>query len=498
MGKNQKAQKGVSRRDFLKGAAVAAAAAGGILPAARIAWAAAGKTAGASLITFNGEELLGKPTGTSITVNIIPDAAIEYHYQYGTSQGSYGMQTSNTTAVAGQPHEVVIAGLKPNSHYYYRMRYREPGNDTADWLTRPEYSFHTQRAPGSSFTFTIISDSHAMYNAQYRQAVENIIADQPDFHFDLGDTFMTDNDKKQEQVNNAYLAQRNPLYLGGIGHSAPIFLASGNHENEEGWNFDDTFSIAIASVKARKLFYPTPITDVFYSGNDDLLAAVEVDGDRNREDYYAWEWGDALFVVIDPFQYTMSNPYGAHAREGADDPATGDRWNWSLGLQQFNWLKKTLENCSARYKFIFAHHILGGTQNYVRGGAVPAHMFEWGGYNADGKTWGFDKQRPDFGNIPIHQLMIDNGVSAFFHGHDHQYAYEERDGIVYQSVPRPSTGLDFSIYHKSDPYTKHVLGNPGHLRVNVSPDKTAVEYVRSNTVEVSHSYAILPDTSAAK
>jgi len=27
-------------------------------------------------------------------------------------------------------------------------------------------------------------------------------------------------------------------------------------------------------------------------------------------------------------------------------------------------------------------------------------------------------------------LMIDNGVSAFFHGHDHQFAYEVRDGIV--------------------------------------------------------------------
>lgn len=492
MEKNQNKQRGVSRRDFLKSAAVAAAATGGIVPIVQIAGAAGNKTAKAAEITFNGEELLGKPTDTSITVNIIPNATIEYHYQYGTSPGSYMMQTSDSTAYAGQPHEVVIAGLKPNMRYYYRMRYRATGNETTDWVTRPEYSFHTQRASGSAFSFTVISDSHAMYNAQYRQAVANIIADQPDFHLDLGDTFMTDSVKSQEQANNTYLAQRNTLYLGGIGRSASIFLASGNHENEEGWNFDDAFSIAIASVKARKIFYPTPISDGFYSGNDDLLEAVEVDGDRHREDYYAWEWGDALFVVIDPFQYTMSNPYGAHAREGADDPATGDRWDWSLGLQQFNWLKKTLENSNAKYKFIFAHHMLGGTQNYVRGGAVPAHMFEWGGYNADGTTWGFDEQRPGFGNAPIHRLFMDNGVNAFFHGHDHQYAYEVRDGIVYQSVPRPSKGLDFNIYNENSPYTERVLGNPGHLRVNVSPDKTTVEYVRSNAVEVSHSYTILP------
>jgi len=40
-----------------------------------------------------------------------------------------------------------------------------------------------------------------------------------------------------------------------------------------------------------------------------------------------------LFLVIDPFQYTMTNPYGAVAGEGSDDPASGDQWNWTLGLQ---------------------------------------------------------------------------------------------------------------------------------------------------------------------
>ena len=115
---------------------------------------------------------------------------------------------------------------------------------------------------------------------------------------------------------------------------------------------------------------------------------------------------------------------------------------------------------------MFAHHMLGGTQNYVRGGAVPAHMFEWGGYDADGTTWGWDTKRPTFGAKPIRQLMIDNGVSAFFHGHDHQYAYEVRDGIVYLSMPRPSTGLDFNYYLESDPYTERVIASPGYLRVD--------------------------------
>lgn len=492
----KQSESGLSRRDFLKSAAIAAAAAGGIAPVARIAGAVDGEKVQAGAAAFLGEELLGKPTGTSIAVNIVPGETIEYHYQYGTSPGSLTSRTADVTAAGGEAHESAMTGLKPDTRYYYRMRYRRAGNGQKDWVTRPEYSFQTQRAAGSTFTFTVISDSHAMYNAHYRQAVSNVIADRPDFHFDLGDTFMVDNTTSQEQVDKAYLAQRNPLYLGGIGHSAPIFLASGNHENEEGWNFDDPFSIAIASIKARKRYYPTPIPDGFYSGNDELLAAVDIDGDRFREDYYAWEWGDALFVVIDPYQYTLSNPYGARAREGTDDPATGDRWNWSLGLRQFNWLKRTLENSNALYKFVLAHHMVGGARNYVRGGAVPAHMFEWGGYNADGTTWGFDTHRPEFGKVPIHQLMIDTGVSAFFHGHDHQYAYEVRDGIVYQSMPRPSTGIDFQLYRESDPYTERVLGNPGHLRVNVAPDRTTVVYVRSNAEAASHSYTILPNVSA--
>jgi hypothetical protein len=458
----------------------------------------------AATITFTAEELLGKPENDSITINIVPASSIEYHYQYGLTPGANTWSTANVTATGGQPSEVTITGLTPNTKYYYHMQYHAPGDAMDDWVNRSEYSFWTQRAPGSTFTFTVISDSHANYsNAQTQQAAANIMADQPDFHLDLGDTFMADNDTSQSQVDQEYLAQRGPLFMGGIGHSAAIFLSSGNHENEEGWNLDDTpFSIALGSIQARKAYFPTPIDQGpggFYSGNTDPLAAINETtyGDKNREDYYAWTWGDALFIVFDPFQYTMQNPYGASAGEGSDDPATGDRWNWTLGQQQYNWLKQTLENSNAKYKFMFAHHMLGGTQNYVRGGAVPAHMFEWGGYNADGTTWAWDTKRPGWGSAPVRQLMIDNHVSAFFHGHDHQYAYEVRDGIVYQSVPQPNSTLNFNYYNESDPYTERVLSNPGHLRITVTPSQATVEYITSNgsSRTVQHSYTILPSVT---
>ncbi|MBK6282516.1 MAG: metallophosphoesterase [Draconibacterium sp.] len=453
-----------------------------------------------SQVDFTASELLGKPTNESITINVVPASDIDQlFYEYGTSPGVYTGQSATTSASGGQPKEIVISGLQPNTKYYYRMKYST--DDGINWVEREEHSFRTQRSPGSNFSFTIISDSHAMYNTQYQNAITNIKNENPDFHLDLGDTYMVDNANSQTTVNNAYLAQREPLYMDGIGHSVPIFLASGNHENEEGWNFDDAFSIATASVKARKLYYPTPVPNDFYSGNEDPLTVLDATtyGDQYREDYYAWTWGDALFVVFDPFHYTITNPYGATAGESNDETVSGDQWNWTLGQQQYNWLKQTLENSNAKYKFMFSHHMVGGTQSYVRGGAVPAHQYEWGGYNADGVTWGWDTKRPGReDDDPIRQLMIDNGVSAFFHGHDHQYAYEVRDDIVYQSLPRPSTGLDFNYYSESNEYTERVLASPGHLKVTVTPGAATVEYITSSntTGTVQHSYTILPGSSA--
>jgi hypothetical protein len=466
----------------------------------------------ASTITFTGEELLGKPTNSSITVNIIPNTTIEYHYQYGTSPGSYTGQTPNVTSTAGQPHESTITGLSANTRYYYRMRYHAPGDGADDWVTRTEHSFWTQRARGESFKFTITSDSHATFNTAHQQAMTNVLNDQPDFHIDLGDTFYPGAATSQSAVDAKYLAYRDPLYMERISHSVPILLSSGNHEDEEGWNLDDMpFSSGVGSIQARKAYFPTPVTDGFYSGNTDPLARIDeaTYGDELREDYYAWEWGDALFVVIDPFQYTMANPYGSTAGEGTDDPATGDQWNWTLGAQQFNWFKQVIQNSNAKYKFVFSHQMVGGIPRaisvnpagYVRGGAEAAGYFEWGGKNANGSD-GFSSHRnsTDFGTKPIHQLMVENGVCAYFHGHDHQYVYETRDGIVYQEVPSPSmTGSGFAGIYTVGTYTDYqtiaMYPNSGHLRVTITPTEATVEYVRSNTTGVSYTYTIAPNAT---
>ncbi len=453
----------------------------------------------ASTITFSAEELLARPTDTSIMINVVPAEDVSIYYEFGTSSGGPYTSTSTGLATAGEPYNVVLSGLSPETQYYYRMQYMKPGDV---WVARSEHSFHTQRAKGDTFSFTIIANSHMNGgggNASlYQQTLTNVAVENPDFHVDLGDTFWTDGVTNSTVANQRFLAQRQ--WMSSVSSSTAIFVAPGNHENEEGWNFDDANSLALLSLNPRKRYYPNPIPDSFYSGNPDTsLTAIE--GDHLREDYFAWTWGDALFVFIDPFEFTMTKPYSGTAGGEVDDEGPGslDNWDWTLGLEQYQWFKETLENSNAAFKFVFAHHMVGGlaTYYYVRGGAEAANLYEWGGYNSNGTTWGFDTERPGWGSLPIHQLMVANGVSAFFYGHDHEYAYQERDGVAYQLVPSPSmTGYGFGLYSENDPHTIRVLPNSGHLRVTVSPDGATIDYVRSDTNpggingQITYSYTI--------
>jgi hypothetical protein len=459
--------------------------------------------------------LLNRPTNNSINASTIMTMAGDIYFEYGTSPDNYSAgQTGSVAVTANVPVNVLISGLNTDTKYYYRLRFKATGSST--WIPGAEDSFHTDRAKDETFTFTITSDSHlgetfsGNTEARYSQTMANVALDHSDFHIDLGDSFLMEDASNQTEANNIYSAQR--PYFSNFSNSTPVFIAIGNHENEEGWNFDDTpVSKAFISMIARKQYFPNPIPGGFYSGNSDLLNAIG--GDKYREDYYSFEWGDALIIVLDPFQYTMTIPYSNVTGSGQDndETASGDQWNWTLGQQQYNWFKQTLQNSTAKYKFVFSHHVLGGQlevsnaaagpPTYVRGGAMAANYFEWGGKNANG-TDGFSTNRPGWGD-PIHKLMVDNGVTAYFHGHDHQFVHEKIDGIAYQLVPSAGmTGYGFDLYDESGYVQTEngILGNlsnSGHLRVTVSSNLATVEYVRSNESngQVVYSYTLSPNAT---
>ena len=434
--------------------------------------------------------ILGRPTGTSIAASVLGDPGTEVYFEYGTAPAAYTGQTLVETAKAGAPTVIEFTGLRPNTRYHYRARYR-PQAETK-FYADVEHSFQTQRSPGSAFSFGVQGDSHperggTMFNADlYAVNMRNAAARQPDFYVALGDDFsierlLEQNSLTQEAVDQVYRSQR--PYFGLLGAGSSLFLVNGNHEQAAGYLLGDRYNTPyrnapIFAGRARVTYFALPAPDAFYSGD-----TMQVPGVGLVRDYFAFEWGDALFVVIDPYWHSpVPVDSGVPGVEKTKDP-----WQATMGDEQYAWFKSVLETSRAKYKFVFEHHVLGTG----RGAAAIVHTYEWGGYNRNGTAYEFSSMRRNWAK-PIHQLMNDNKVTIFFFGHDHLFAREKVDGVVYQAVPNPAdstyTAFNADAYHPSavslpgasyDSRYGVTMPNAGYLHVTVSPADVTVSYVRA-------------------
>lgn len=427
--------------------------------------------------------MLGRPGADVMTASVLSWESMEGFIEYGQKPDALNFHTRSFKLLAGEPVSVLLEGLKPDSCYFYRFIYRR--GESTETLCDEVRSFHTQRTPESSFTFTTQADSHLDVSTDvnvYQQTLANMLGDRPDFMIDLGDTTMVDKfGNFFTRAESQYRAQR--YYLGQLAHSVPILLTLGNHDGEAASRLNgQPYSMPLWSLGKRKKYFPNPEPGGIYSGNDTPFENAGL-----LQNYFAWEWGSALFLVLDPFW--------ASPRKKCED-----NWSMTLGDAQYRWLTKTLEMSKAPFKFVFIHHLVGGLGRDARGGVTPAPFMEWGGKNADG-TDGFSQHRPDWA-LPIHQLLVKHGVSIVFHGHDHLYVKEELDGIIYQEVPQPGHPGSGTRSAEEYGYTGTILGSSGHLRVHVSANETQVDYVRAAVAgvtkgdvtngAVAHSYTIVP------
>ncbi len=432
-------------------------------------------------------QILGQPADRSVTIALRSEAALEFYFEYGKSSGSYGSRTVSA-ATAPDPNangfhvaQTVLSALDAGTRYWFRFQSRAAGSSDP-FTPAAERTFHTQRAPGTSFVFCVQGDSHperaSMFSADlYAQTLRAASAEKPDFYVLSGDDFSVDT--LQAPYTLGSVSGRYSLQLPWLNLlSSPLFLVTGNHEQTSLFNYSRTADgtnaekVAAWAQNARNLYYPLPapndaVTGTFYTGNPVSLPGIGL-----LRDYYAFRWGDALFAVIDPYWSSpvqVDNGLG-NGHDGPNDK-TPDKWLITHGDAQYDWLKKTLEQSDAKWKFVFAHHVLGTG----RGGIEIADQYEWGGKNADG-TPGFASHRPSW-TFPIHDLMVRNNVTIFFQGHDHLFARQQLDGVTYQSVPNPAdytyTAFNAASYKSGD-----VLPNSGYLRVTVSSSGVKVEYVR--------------------
>lgn len=308
---------------------------------------------------------------------------------------------------------------------------------------------------GQAFTFTITADSHLDAHtdrALYERTLRSAAADKPVFHVDLGDTFMGEKHTDRTETEQQYADQRRYFDLLGV----PVHLVNGNHDGEAGRYLDGTAeNLAVWARSMRMRHFPEPLT-------------------KDGRAYYSWERGSALFIVLDPYWFTP--------KQRRND----DNWTRTLGNEQYDWLTRTLESSRATFKFVFIHQLVGGLDRSGRGGVESVPFFEWGGKEA------FIEKRPGW-PMPIHHLLVTHHVTIVFHGHDHLYAKQDLDGLVYQCVPQPGAprgGKETYNYRQGT-----ILPSSGYLRVAVAPRETKVEYVRPDQ-SVAHAYTVTTGRSA--
>jgi Calcineurin-like phosphoesterase len=370
--------------------------------------------------------------------------AIKAYVEWGLKSGVYSRKTSLVSVKAGGSTVVKISGLAAGTKIWYRLRYTT-GSKTYLALAAQSASLPSGNAP---YIFAVQADPHMDENsteAVYIATLKQIVAAKPSFVMDLGDIFMVDKlaDKSEANIRARYELMKGYYQnLNGL----PLKIVLGNHDGELGYSSFNTKNY-------RAEYFPEQTAEL---------------------SYFAFTENDVLHVALDPFTFTTQNP-------------KADGWQWTLGKTQYDWLKTTLETSTAKFKFVYIHHLLC-MDAQSRGGVKIAGFNEWGGANQDGSA-GFATNRPGWA-MPVHQLLVKNKVSAVFKGHDHLYAKESLDGIIYQTLPQPSHAGDATNSAVQYGYgAAKVVGGSGYLKVTTLDYTANVEFVKFDGT-VADSYKI--------
>lgn len=343
-----------------------------------------------------------------------------------------GTRRLRRRALAGIPASLVATG----SGSQFGATGRLPASD------EPSLA-HAPRGDSSlpAFTFAIEADPHLDDRSDpsiFGEVIDTIVATSPAFLIDLGDTLMVDKLALPSVRDIRDRASLFRQFFDRLGVSIPLHMVIGNHDGEAGW----APGLARLSNDLRREAFPASV---------------------HARNYRSFTHGDALFVLLDPFGSTTAKP-------------NSDPWAWTLGREQYEWLAHTLEASTETWRFVFIHHLVGGDR-LGRGGVEVARRFEWGGCDPDGSP-AFATRRPGWG-VPIHDLLVDRGVTAVFKGHDHLYARQELDGITYQTLPQPSHPGESARQAADYGYvTGTVRGGSGFLSVTVGADVTTVRFVK--------------------
>ena len=406
---------------------------------------------------------IGRPTQSSVTINLAAkENPVICRIRFGAreAKGDDKWQVSRENEIAGKgAAEFRLDGLKADTAYDYEVQARQ--KDEKEFRAILSAGFRTQPDKPKPFSFAISTDSHLTPFHQdrfdiMRAASGSILKRQPDLMLMLGDNFQTFHAHggpmgAKDEGPMLYTILR--AALGMTAANVPMFMVNGNWEGENGWHPAEARGWA---REARMAFLPNPDDKTYPEG-----------GSPNQ-DYYAFTWGEALFVAINVTGYTPNDHALGSTVGKADD--------WTLGEKQKTWLKKVLQESNAKWKFIFSHHTVGGAagddmnSRYGRGGGRAAKVGE---------------------QATIHEWMKQYGVQAFFYGHDHVFTDIPVDGIHY--ICAGGAGAPWKFGTAETGYDKY-FPQYGYTRVQVEGDRATVSYVSIEEGlpegKVVHSFAI--------
>jgi hypothetical protein len=418
-----------------------------------------------------GSPMIVAPTSQGFGLNVVLRSGdpLGLRAQVRDESGQEWTDLGAPSAMAADVAQWQVTGLAPGRTYAYQIRAFAAGSDGSD-LTLYSGSAVTMREAGAPFTFALLTDSHIQprdplpVGSSVRPGINggdegtllavagDMAAVQPDFLIHLGDMLdfhifgFNEPPPSSDWSRLAYLNYRR-LLGDTLGHAAH-FAVLGNWEGESGCNQPAQIQ---QSSSQRMLYVPGPRPDTYAQG-----------GSPNQ-DYYAFTWGDALFVVLNVMTYTPT----CHLL--GDEPGLPD--DWTLGDAQRAWLERTLAGATSKWRFLFIHHTVGGAAGdsiesaYGRGGGQAARVGE--------QAW-------------VHDLMLKHGVQIFFYGHDHVFTDMTVDGIHY-ALPG-SAGAPWKFDTAITGYARY-WPDSGHGRVTVNPQQVQVDFVAVGG-QVLHSFTV--------
>lgn len=443
----------------------------------------------------------GRPATTSVLLRCVSPVEVEAYYRWGTTAANLALGSTTPTVYAPFTSiDAEITGLTKYTVYYYRFAYRRPGEAEYTEVTGTIRTGRTTGV-GGTFSFDIWADGHQWgdyYDASHArrevhaQMLANVAAGSGDGAVVLGDTFQGEHYAGHNSPCRRDALRRH-MHVAGLWGSAFVSkwlcFVLGNHEGEQLWRKNAGQSLPGYARDARKTVIPNPTAAVV----SDLGGDLGTDG----ENCYSWVWGNATLIVLDPFAFTGTQPHNKDDIEGS-----GDNWDWTLDSAQYLWLASTLLGSSSTWKFVFLHHLVGGVNNYGRGGiecvkhsVAGKASYEMGGEDGDGNdVWSTYRPGVAWSLGPLHDLFVQTGVNVAFHGHDHCGVRQLLDDVVYHTIGKPSDSTYGEGFYGSGEYADEngtkVL-NSHHLRVTVGNTNCTVESiaaVRSGDPTPGHGY----------